>query len=299
MNMNMAGRIAAEAEDSLDEELELELDDERLDALLGDAPHRPGEGGIGRKIITRRCPIAARVDRSCRTGAATKAKVVVISKAAIPPARAASSSGITQRLNRRICRVVALSAPSERGSRMVLPALCAARPAGGAIGLFDRSGQPARRRARHGLLHRQRRRGLSHGAGIRAHAGALGITLIKYWFSITDDEQQFRFTMRVTDPLKQWKLSPMDANRAGAGGLYQGQGRHARAYEIRRSAVVDRRGGRREAGAAHRISHLRSQIPYHEIERPAVVLPARVRIDPDYLRGPIPERCTCRRILRG
>ena len=77
-----------------------------------------------------------------------------------------------------------------------------------------------------------------------------GIILIKYWFSITDDEQHLRFQMRIHDPLKQWKLSPMDLeSRAPLGGLHQGQGNDAGAHAYSRGALVDR-GGQQEAGAA-------------------------------------------------
>ena len=65
-----------------------------------------------------------------------------------------------------------------------------------------------------------------------------GIILIKYWFSITDEEQQFRFKMRIHDPLKQWKLSPMDVeSRAPLGALHQGQGGDAGAHPHPRSAA--------------------------------------------------------------
>ena len=58
-----------------------------------------------------------------------------------------------------------------------------------------------------------------------------GIVLLKYWFSITDDEQHLRFLKRINEPLKQWKLSPMDLEFAPPlGGLHQGQGDHARAH---------------------------------------------------------------------
>ena len=75
-----------------------------------------------------------------------------------------------------------------------------------------------------------------------------GIMLVKYWFSITDEEQQLRFLMRIHDPLKQWKLSPMDLE-SRRWEQHQGQGGDAGADAYPRGAVVDRRGGRQEEGA--------------------------------------------------
>ncbi len=63
-----------------------------------------------------------------------------------------------------------------------------------------------------------------------------GIILVKYWFSITDEAQHLRFSMRIADPLKQWKLSPMDVERAPLGAIHQGQGSDARAYAYSGSA---------------------------------------------------------------
>jgi polyphosphate kinase 2 (PPK2 family) len=116
-----------------------------------------------------------------------------------------------------------------------------------------------------------------------------GIRLIKYWFSITDDEQQFRFQMRIHDPLKQWKLSPMDVEARSRWEQYT----KAKEEMLEKTHIaeapwwivdaVDKKRARLNC-----ISHLLTQIPYSEVQRPPVVLPARVR-NPDYHRGPIPK----------
>ena len=132
---------------------------------------------------------------------------------------------ITQRLNPRICRVAALPAPNERErSQWYFQRYVARLPAGGEIVLFDRSWY--------------NRAGVERVMGFCTEAGCeeffrsvpefervlvrSGITLIKYWFSITDDVQQFRFMMRIQDPLKQWKLSPGCAIAKPMGAVYQG-----------------------------------------------------------------------------
>jgi polyphosphate kinase 2 (PPK2 family) len=116
-----------------------------------------------------------------------------------------------------------------------------------------------------------------------------GIILIKYWFSITDDEQQFRFMMRIHDPLKQWKLSPMDVESRARWEQYTKAKdvmfEHTHIPEAPWWVVeaIDKKRARLNC-----INHLLTQFSYQEIQRDAVVLPPRVR-NPDYYRGPVPE----------
>ena len=116
-----------------------------------------------------------------------------------------------------------------------------------------------------------------------------GIILLKYWFSITDDEQQFRFTMRIKDPLKQWKLSPMDVESRKRWENYTKAKEDMLEHTHSKQApwwiveAVDKKRARLNC-----ISHLLTQIPYQAVPHSAVVLPERVR-SPDYHRGPIPK----------
>ena len=115
-----------------------------------------------------------------------------------------------------------------------------------------------------------------------------GIILIKYWFSITDEEQHLRFTMRIQDPLKQWKLSPMDVQARARWEQYtkakEAMLEHTHIPESPWHVVeaVDKKKARLNC-----ISHLLEQIPYGEVPHAAVTLPARVH-NPDYHRGPVP-----------
>jgi polyphosphate kinase len=120
---------------------------------------------------------------------------------------------ITQRLNPRACRVVALPAPTEREQtqwyfQRYVPHL----PAGGEIVLFDRSwyNRSGVERVMGFATEDQIQQFFSDVPEFERMLVRSGIRLIKYWFSITDEEQQLRFLMRIHDPLKQWKLSPMD-----------------------------------------------------------------------------------------
>ena len=115
-----------------------------------------------------------------------------------------------------------------------------------------------------------------------------GIILLKYWFSITDEEQHLRFLMRIHDPLKQWKLSPMDLESRRRWEDYT----KAKETMLERTHIpeapwwvveaVDKKRARLNC-----IAHLLSQIPYQEVAAAPVVLPARVH-NPDYHRGPVP-----------
>ena len=126
---------------------------------------------------------------------------------------------ITQRLNPRVARVVALPAPTTaKRPNGTFSATCrTCRPA------VNRTFrpllvQPFRRRAGYGLCHRDEVDQFFHDVPeFERMLVRSGIRLIKYWFSITDEEQQLRFLMRIHDPLKQWKLSPMDLDSRGAG----------------------------------------------------------------------------------
>ena len=207
-------RVETELADSFDEEFELELDDDRLDDLLAEtADHRSRTGHGSAGLFQRAVPAARRVGQVAGLGATNKQKIVVIFEGRDAAGKGGVIKRITQRLNPRICRVAALPAPNERErTQWYFQRYVAHLPAGGEIVLFDRSWYN-----RAGV---ERVMGFCTEADVQEFFRSVpefermlvrsGIMLIKYWFSITDDEQQFRFMMRINDPLKQWKLSPMD-----------------------------------------------------------------------------------------
>jgi polyphosphate kinase 2 len=188
--------------------------------------------------------------------------------------------------------VAALPAPSERErSQWYFQRYVSHLPAGGEIVLFDRSWYN-----RAGV---ERVMGFCNDDEYEEFFRTVpefekmllrsGIILIKYWFSITDDEQELRFKMRIHDPLKQWKLSPMDMESRRRWEDYT----KAKETMLERTHIpeapwwiveaVDKKKARLNC-----IHHLLSQIPYAEIERDPVMLPARVH-NPDYLRSPLPK----------
>ena len=169
--------VRAELEDSLDEELELELGDDllaRLPASMADAPQP--EGLDRRRYFTELLRLQRELIKLQDWVVDQKLKVVVLFEGRDAAGKGGVIKRVTQRLNPRICRTVALSgADRARAHAVVLPALRRA-PAGGRRDRAVRPQlvQPRRRRARHGLLQRGRRRGvLPHRARVRAHAGAL------------------------------------------------------------------------------------------------------------------------------
>ena len=142
-----------------------------------------------------------------------KLKVVVLFEGRDSAGKGGVIKRITQRLNPRVCRVAALPAPNERErTQWYFQRYVSHLPAGGEMVLFDRSWYN-----RAGV---ERVMGFCNDEQLEEFFRSVpefermlvrsGIILVKYWFSITDEEQQFRFLMRIHDPLKQWKLSPMD-----------------------------------------------------------------------------------------
>ncbi len=116
-----------------------------------------------------------------------------------------------------------------------------------------------------------------------------GIMLIKYWFSITDEEQQFRFLMRIHDPLKQWKLSPMDWSRASAGKRTPRPRRRCwSAPTFRKRPGGSSRPSTRSGRGSTASVTCCTRSPTRRWQRAPIVLPERTH-HPDYQRQPIPR----------
>src|SRR5262245_17265411 len=214
----VAKRVQGEMLDSFDEELELEIDDERMEQLLGDIAEHPQKrrphAGIDRRVYFKELfRLQGELVRLQDWVVHQKLKLVVIFEGRDAAGKGGVIKRITQRLNPRVCRVSALPAPSLREqTQWYFQRYVAHLPAGGEIVLFDRSWY--------------NRAGVEHVMGFCSDAeyeeffhsvpefermlARSGIVLVKYWFSISDDEQHLRFKMRMHDPMKQWKLSPMD-----------------------------------------------------------------------------------------
>ena len=115
-----------------------------------------------------------------------------------------------------------------------------------------------------------------------------GIRLVKYWFSITDEEQQMRFLMRIHDPLKQWKLSPMDLQSRVRWEAYT----KAKEETFARTNIPEApwyivEGNDKKRARLNCIDHLLQQIPYEDVPHEEITLPERV-FNPDYERKVLP-----------
>jgi polyphosphate kinase len=115
-----------------------------------------------------------------------------------------------------------------------------------------------------------------------------GIKLVKYWFSITDEEQQMRFLMRIHDPLKQWKLSPMDLQSRVRWEQYT----KAKEEMFTRTNIPEAHwyiveGNDKKRARLNCIAHLLEQVPYTDVPHQEIALPDRV-FDPNYERKTLP-----------
>ena len=207
--------LEAELADTLDEDYELEISEPALSEEIAQIYKKKHPPSIDRaSLFPRAAPAAGRADQAAGLGAAHQGQGRRdLRGPRLRPARAASIKRITQRLNPRVARVVALPAPTERERtqwyfQRYVPHL----PAGGEIVLFDRSWYNRAGVERvMGFATRDQVEEFFHDVPeFERMLVRSGILLVKYWFSITDEEQQLRFLMRIHDPLKQWKLSPMD-----------------------------------------------------------------------------------------
>ncbi len=285
-------RIHDELVDSVDEELELEIDDHRLSALLEDGGEAT-PGAIDRRTYFEELLRLQRELVKLQDWVVhQKLKVVVLFEGRDAAGKGGVIKRVTQRLNPRTCKVVALSAPTERErTQWYFQRYAQHLPAGGEIVLFDRSWYN-----RAGV---ERVMGFCTDADCEEFFRSVpdfermlvrsGIILIKYWFSISDDEQNLRFLMRIKDPLKQWKLSPMDLESRRRWELYT----KAKEEMLARTNLPESRWWIVEADDKKRarlncIHHLLQQVPYDEIHHDGIVLPPRER-QPNYLREPIPQ----------
>ena len=144
---------------------------------------------------------------------ATRQKVVILFEGRDAAGKGGAIKRITQRLNPRVCRVVALPAPNDRErTQWYFQRYVAHLPAAGEIVLFDRSwyNRAGVERVMGFCTDEEYEEFFRSVPEFERMLVRSGIQLLKYWFSITDEEQHLRFLGRIHDPLKQWKLSPMD-----------------------------------------------------------------------------------------
>ena len=217
----------------------------------------------------------------------TGAKVLVICEGRDSAGKGGVIKRIVQRLNPRVARVVALPKPTEREqSQWYFQRYVPYLPAGGEIVLFDRSwyNRAGVERVMGFASEDQIEQFFRDVPEFERMLVRSGIVVLKYWFSITDQEQQMRFMMRVHDPMKQWKLSPMDLQSRIRWEDYT----KAKEDMLARTNILEApwyivEGNDKKRERLNCIEHLLSMLPYQEQPREEVSLPERV-FNADYER---------------
>jgi polyphosphate kinase len=204
---------------------------------------------------------------------------------------------ITERVSPRVFRIVALPAPTEREkSQIYLQRYLTHFPAAGEVILFDRSwyNRAGVERVMGFCSEEETERFLQLCPMYERAVVTSGITLIKYWLEVSEEEQQRRFESRINDPRKIWKLSPMDVKAAGRwydysrardDMLFATDTQHAPWH------ILDSNDQRR--GRLNCISHFLGLIPYKDIKREKIKLPKRQKrkgyVDPDRTYRHVPQ----------
>jgi polyphosphate kinase 2 len=288
---DMVQRMHRDLIDSYDEELELEMDDRMLsgeDAEPATEAHKEARRQYFRELFRLQAELVKLQDWVVATGH----KVVILFEGRDAAGKGGVIKRITQRLNPRVCRVAALPAPNDRErTQWYFQRYVSHLPAAGEIVLFDRSwyNRAGVERVMGFCTDDQYEEFFRTVPEFERMLVRSGIQLVKYWFSISDQEQHLRFLGRIHDPLKQWKLSPMDLESRRRWEEYT----KAKEVMLERTHIpeapwwvvqaVDKKKARLNC-----IHHLLQQMPYQETEHPAIHLPERERHE-DYIRNPVPQ----------
>jgi polyphosphate kinase 2 len=207
------------------------------------------------------------------------ARIIIVFEGRDAAGKGGTIKAITERVSPRVFRTVALPAPSDREkSQMFMQRYIERFPAGGEVVIFDRSWYN-----RAGVEYvmgfcsqEQHRRFLELCPEVEKYIVDGGTMLIKIWLEVGQDEQERRFSARINDPLRQWKLSPMDLesfrrwydySRSRDMMLEKTDSEHAPWYIVRSD---DKRRARLNC-----ISHILKLIPYGKVPRAKVKLPGR------------------------
>jgi polyphosphate kinase 2 len=286
----LVARLHAELRDDFDEELELELED-RMPELDGIALPQADDGMPRSQYFRELFRLQAELVKLQDWVAANGEKVLILFEGRDSAGKGGAIKRITQRLNPRVCRVVALPAPNDRErTQWYFQRYVQHLPAAGEMVLFDRSWYN-----RAGV---ERVMGFCDEDDVEEFFRSVpefermlvrsGIRLLKYWFSITDEQQHMRFLARIHDPLKQWKFSPMDLQSRIRWEAYT----KAKEAMLERTHIaeapwwvvqaVDKKKARLNC-----IAHLLSRDAIRGDRAPPIELPPRVR-NPDYTRQPVP-----------
>ena len=222
-----------------------------------------------------------------------KLKVVVIFEGRDAAGKGGVIKRITESLNPRVCRVVALPAPTEREkTQWYFQRYVAHLPAGGEMVLFDRSW--------YNRANVERVMGFCTDAEYWEFLRSVpefermlirsDIILIKYWFSVSDREQELRFQSRIADPTKRWKLSPMDVQSRSRWVEYSKAKDEMFAHtDIKQAPWYVVNADDKRCARLNCIRHLLSLIAYEDLTPEPIVLPPR-QAEGGYVRPPLTDQ---------
>ncbi|MAC78623.1 MAG: polyphosphate kinase 2 [Rhodobacteraceae bacterium] len=284
--------LEAELADTLDEDFELELSEPALSMELRRLYREAHPPTLERKdyfqqLLRLQSELIKLQDWVQNSGE----KVVVIFEGRDSAGKGGVIKRITQRLNPRVCRVVALPAPTDREKtqwyfQRYVPHL----PAAGEIVLFDRSwyNRSGVERVMGFATEDQVEQFFEDVPEFERMLVRSGVRLVKYWFSITDAEQQLRFLMRIHDPMKQWKLSPMDLQSRVRWEHYT----KAKEDTFARTNIPEAPwyivpANDKKRARLNCIDHLLGMVPYQPVAHEEISLPDRVHNE-QYERAVLP-----------
>jgi polyphosphate kinase 2 len=289
-------RIYEDTLDSFDEEMEL---DDRVPPDIQERSELPGGAAetvrdrasrmhYFKELFRLQGELVKLQDWVVHTGH----KLVVVFEGRDAAGKGGVIKRITQRLNPRVCRVAALPAPNDRErTQWYFQRYVAHLPAAGEMVLFDRSwyNRAGVERVMGFCTDAQYEEFFHTVPEFERMLVRSGIQLIKYWFSITDEEQELRFKCRIHDPLKQWKLSPMDLESRRRWEEYT----KAKEVMLDRTHIPEARwwivqAVDKKKARLNCMHHLLRQMPYQEVYRDQVLLPVRERHE-GYRRVQLPS----------
>ncbi len=272
----------------------VDLADHAVGARLGEA-HLKGNGKIRRiwyeEQLTELQIELAKLQSWIREKGL---KVVMIFEGRDAAGKGGAIKRIMERLNPRICRVEALGTPTERQkTQWYFQRYVERLPGAGEMVLFDRSwyNRAGVERVMGFCTDEEYTEFLRSCPEFERMLVRSGIILLKYWFSVSDDEQERRFQARMQDPKRRWKLSDMDLESRLLWQEYSRAKDEMFAHTDIKQApwwVVPADDKRR--ARLNCIAHLLSQIPYEDVGRPAIDLPARPDQRTGYVRSPIGDQ---------
>jgi polyphosphate kinase 2 len=272
-------RVGRDVADSYDEEIELEIEDRHPLPGVSAGDNREAEKNYRSGYFGELFRLQAELVKLQDWVVATGQKVVIVFEGRDAAGKGGAIKRVAMRLNPRVCRAVALPAPNDRERtqwyfQRYVPHL----PAAGEMVLFDRSwyNRAGVERVMGFCTPDEYEEFYRSVPEFERMLVRSGIRLLKYWFSITDEEQHLRFLGRIHDPLKQWKLSPMDLESRRRWEDYT----KAKEIMLERSHIqeapwwvvqaVDKKRAR-----LNFIDHLLKQFPYKAVQKAPVVLPER------------------------